>query len=148
MKHSILFSLTLFLVFSLFAQPKTAPKPDRPKIVVGLMVDQMRWDFLYRFSDRYGEGGFKRLIREGFTCDNTYIPYAQTVTACGHASVYSGSVPAINGIMGNEWYDRALERIVYCVWKMKPCKRSEVMQILRPCRPGTCWLLRFVMNSA
>jgi predicted AlkP superfamily pyrophosphatase or phosphodiesterase len=108
------FFASILFIFSLQAQQKPSAKSDRPKIVVGLMVDQMRWDFLYRFQDRYGEGGFKRLLREGFNCDNAFIPYAQTVTACGHASVYTGSVPAINGIMGNEWYDRGLGRMVYC----------------------------------
>jgi predicted AlkP superfamily pyrophosphatase or phosphodiesterase len=87
----------------------------RPKLVVGLMVDQMRWDFFYRYYDRYSEGGFKRLLREGFSCENANIPYAQTVTAAGHACVYTGSVPAVNGIMGNDWYDRSLGRSVYCV---------------------------------
>ncbi len=115
MKLITLLTVTLMFIFSLNAQQRTAAKTERPKIVVGIMVDQMRWDFLYRFQDRYGEGGFKRMLREGFNCDNAYIPYAQTVTACGHASVYTGSVPAINGIMGNEWYDRGLGRTVYCV---------------------------------
>ncbi len=92
-----------------------AQQLTRPKLVVGLMVDQMRWDYLYRYYDRYGENGFKRLMREGFNCENTFIPYAQTVTAAGHASVYTGSVPSINGIVGNEWYDRSLGRTVYCV---------------------------------
>lgn len=85
-------------------------KEGRPKIVVGLMVDQMRWDYLYKYRDRYGEGGFKRLLKEGFTCENTLIRHAPTITACGHASVYTGSVPAINGIAGNSWYDRAWGR--------------------------------------
>src|SRR5690625_6290134 len=70
------------------------------------MVDQMRWDYLYKYSERYGEGGIKRLLREGFTCENTLIRHAPTVTAAGHASVYTGSVPAINGIIENSWYDR------------------------------------------
>ncbi len=87
----------------------------RPKLVVGLVVDQMRWDFLYRYQERYGENGFKRILREGFACENTQIPYAQTVTAPGHASVYTGTTPAIHGIMGNEWYDKKLNKMVYCV---------------------------------
>jgi predicted AlkP superfamily pyrophosphatase or phosphodiesterase len=115
MKLITVLTLSLVFFFSSEAQQKANTKGDRPKIVVGLMVDQMRWDFLYRFQDRYGEGGFKRLIRKGFNCENAYIPYAQTVTACGHATVYTGAVPAIHGIMGNEWYDRGLGRSVYCV---------------------------------
>jgi predicted AlkP superfamily pyrophosphatase or phosphodiesterase len=82
----------------------------KPKIIVGLMVDQMRWDYLYKYQDRYGAGGFKRLLNQGFSCENTMIRHAPTVTACGHSSVYTGSVPAINGIAGNSWYDRSWGR--------------------------------------
>ena len=79
------------------------------------MVDQMRWDFLYRYYNRYlPNGGFKRMLNNGFTCDNTFIPYAPTVTACGHSCVYTGSVPAINGITGNFWWDYEKNRNVYC----------------------------------
>lgn len=93
------------------SQSQTLP---RPKLVVGLMVDQMRWDYIYRFYDRYGSGGFKRILNEGFTNENTFIPYAQTLTAAGHATVYTGTTPAIHGIVGNEWYDKSLGRGVYC----------------------------------
>ncbi|MGF6849066.1 putative AlkP superfamily pyrophosphatase or phosphodiesterase [Chitinophaga sp. W3I9] len=87
---------------------------SKPRIVVGMMVDQMRWDYLYRYAARYGNGGFKRLLREGFKCEQTYINYAPTVTACGHTSVYTGSSPAVHGIVDNDWYSRALQRSVYC----------------------------------
>jgi predicted AlkP superfamily pyrophosphatase or phosphodiesterase len=100
----------------LFCQPnKSSKKPlPRPKLVVGIVVDQMRWDYLYRYYDRYAPaGGFKRLIDQGFSCENTFINYIPTVTACGHASLYTGSVPSINGIAGNEWYDRYQKRIIY-----------------------------------
>ena len=104
----------LFTIFG-FSQKATKPVTAAPKLVVGMMVDQMRWDFIYRYQSRYGEGGFKRILREGFSCENTFIPYAQTATAAGHASVYTGSVPALNGMVGNEWYDRSLKRDMYCV---------------------------------
>lgn len=104
----------LLLVLTGQAQVQKSNKSQAPKLVVGIMVDQMRWDYLYRFQHRYGENGFKRILREGFSNENTFIPYAQTVTAAGHACVYTGSVPAINGIMGNDWYDRSLKRTVYC----------------------------------
>ncbi|RZL10900.1 MAG: alkaline phosphatase family protein, partial [Pedobacter sp.] len=89
-------------------------KVARPKLVIGMVVDQMRWDYLYKYYDRYSKGGFKRLINEGFSAENTYIPYTPTYTACGHASIYTGSVPAINGIIGNNWYDPELRRDMYC----------------------------------
>jgi predicted AlkP superfamily pyrophosphatase or phosphodiesterase len=92
--------------------PKTV---SRPKLVVGMVVDQMRWDYLYRFYNRFGEGGFKRLINDGFSAENTLIPYVPTLTACGHSAVYTGSVPAINGIIGNNWFDPQIGRDVYCV---------------------------------
>lgn len=120
---------TQFLIFlclisiSTFAQTKKANITDaktslatvsRPKLVIGMVIDQMRWDYLYRYSNRYSNGGFKRLINEGFSAENTIIPYTPTYTACGHASIYTGSVPAINGIIGNDWYDRKLKRNIYC----------------------------------
>lgn len=97
-------------------QPSVFPQTvARPKLVVGMVIDQMRWDYLYRFYARYGNGGFKRLINEGFSAENTLIPYTPTLTACGHSSIYTGSVPAINGIIGNNWFDPQLGRDVYCV---------------------------------
>ncbi len=116
--------LTAFLVYGLlmlpavfFSQTKKTTVPNtlaRPKLVVGIVVDQMRWDYLYRYYDRYGSGGFKRLLNEGFTAEQTYIPYAPTVTAAGHTCVYTGSVPSIHGIAGNNWYDIKDKRVVYC----------------------------------
>jgi predicted AlkP superfamily pyrophosphatase or phosphodiesterase len=100
--------LSMALAFQAGAQPA------RPKLVVGLMVDQMRWDYLYRFADRYGEGGFKRLLSEGFSCENTIINYVPTYTAVGHSSVYTGSVPSIHGIAGNDWIIQATGQQMYC----------------------------------
>ncbi|HYK55280.1 MAG TPA: alkaline phosphatase PafA [Flavisolibacter sp.] len=101
--------LLLLVVFSAQAQ-----NVNRPKLVVGMVVDQMRWDYLYRYYDRYTNDGFKRLLREGFSCENTFIPYLPTHTAPGHTCVYTGSVPALHGIMGNNWYDEAQKKTVYC----------------------------------
>lgn len=107
-----LFTFFVLITISVYSKAQTV---QRPKLVVGIVVDQMRWDYLYRYYDRYSEnGGFKRLINQGFSCDNTFIPYAPTVTACGHSCIYTGSVPAINGITENFWWDNTLNRNVYC----------------------------------
>jgi len=107
------FSIILFLTVYINIQAQQELK--RPKIVVGLVMDQMRWDYLYRYYDRYSEtGGFKRMLNQGFTCENTYIPYTPTVTACGHSTIYTGSVPALSGITGNFWWDNDQMRGVYC----------------------------------
>lgn len=109
-------SFTLFITlatagFSVQAQQK----PERPKLVVGIVLDQMRWDYLYRYYDRYAaNGGFKKMLTEGFSCENTMIPYTPTITACGHSVVYTGSAPAITGIVGNSWWDKEQKRTVYC----------------------------------
>ena len=86
----------------------------KPKLVVGIVVDQMRWDYLYRYYDRYEEGGFKRMLGEGFSCENTFINYLPSVTAIGHSTIYTGSVPAIHGIAGNDWPDQVTGRKWYC----------------------------------
>jgi predicted AlkP superfamily pyrophosphatase or phosphodiesterase len=86
----------------------------RPKLVVGIVVDQMRWDYLYRYYSRYGNGGFKRLLNEGFSCENTNIDYIPTVTAAGHTAIYTGSVPAIHGIAGNDFIIQATGKSMYC----------------------------------
>jgi predicted AlkP superfamily pyrophosphatase or phosphodiesterase len=111
-------NLVLFFCLCVISLQMTAQTPvktiKRPKLVVGIMIDQMRWDFLYRYADRYSADGFKRILREGFNCENTMIPYTPTVTAAGHTCVYTGSVPAIHGIAGNGWYDKRLKRSMYC----------------------------------
>ena len=114
--------MVLFTVFT-FAQSTIPSKTNhqivndavkRPKLVIGIVVDQMRWDFLYRYSNRYTANGFKRLLGEGFSCENAMIPYTPTVTAAGHTSIYTGSVPAINGIVGNDWWDKNTKSKMYC----------------------------------
>ena len=110
------FVVVYFLFFvTTFSLPNTAvAQLQRPKLVVGLVIDQMRWDYLYRYNELYGNGGFKRLLREGFSAENTLIPYLPTYTAVGHTCIYTGSVPAITGIVGNNWYDKTTNKFVYC----------------------------------
>lgn len=106
---------TALLVLTLGITSKAQQTIPRPKLIVGIVVDQMRWDYLYRYYDRYeANGGFKRMLNQGYTCENTMIPYTPTVTACGHSTIYTGAVPAISGITGNFWWDREQMRSVYC----------------------------------
>lgn len=86
---------------------------ERPKLVVGIMVDQMRYDYLYRFWNQYSEGGFRRLVNEGFSFDNANLDYFPPYTGPGHASVYTGTVPSSHGIIGNQWYLRDEDRMTY-----------------------------------
>jgi predicted AlkP superfamily pyrophosphatase or phosphodiesterase len=119
-KHLLLISLSIVTVSASAQKRKAvAPAPSatsipRPKLVVGLVVDQMRWDYLYRYYDRYQTGGFKRMLNEGYTCENTNIDYIPTVTAAGHTCIYTGSVPAIHGIAGNDFIVQATGKSMYC----------------------------------
>lgn len=106
-KHLILFGIS---VTCAFAQPA-----DKPKLVVGIVVDQMRQEYLYRFDKKLGSGGLKRLTGEGFWLKNAHYNYVPTETGPGHASIYTGTTPAIHGIIANEWYDRDLKKDVNCV---------------------------------
>ncbi|WP_452221503.1 alkaline phosphatase PafA [Lacinutrix salivirga] len=85
----------------------------RPKLVVGIVVDQMRYDYITRFYSKYSEGGFKRLVNEGFNCKNNHYNYVPTYTGPGHASVYTGTTPKYHGIIGNNWYDKTIKSSVY-----------------------------------
>ena len=110
----IIILLTGETSLSVNAQSKIVSKIQRPKLVVGIVVDQMRWDYLYRYYDRYGQDGFKRLLSDGFSCENTLIDYLPSATAVGHSTIFTGSVPSIDGIAGNEWVDQLSGRKWYC----------------------------------
>ena len=88
---------------------------DRPKLVVGIVVDQMRYDYLTRFYNKYDKGGFKRIMNDGFNCENAHYNYIPTYTAVGHTSIYTGTTPNMHGIIGNNWYDKFLKKSIYCV---------------------------------
>lgn len=113
MKKKVLI-LVCFVFTINFLLGQQIKRPVEPKLVVGLVVDQMRWDYLYRYYDRYDEGGFKRLLKEGFSCENTMINYLPSYTAVGHTVIFTGSIPAIDGIVGNDWIDQLTGKSWYC----------------------------------
>lgn len=112
MKKSILYLLTS-LFFLSFTANET--KMNKPKLVIGIVIDQMRYDYLTRFSDRFSEDGFKRLLNDGFSIENAHYNLIPTYTAVGHATIYSGTTPNNHGIISNNWYDKFLNKTIYCV---------------------------------
>lgn len=110
------------------AQKNKSAQIERPKLVVGLVVDQMRWDYLYRYYEKYQSDGFKRLLKEGYSFNNVHINYIPTYTAIGHTTIYTGSVPAIHGIAGNDWFDKTTGKNVYCTTdeSVKPVGTTDV----------------------
>jgi len=107
-KYFLLFVIIACNLFG-FAQ-----NPTKPKLVVGIVIDQMRYDYIYRYWDKYGNDGFKKLVNEGFFCRNTNYNYTPTYTGPGHASIYTGTTPAVHGIISNDWFDKASGKMIYC----------------------------------
>jgi predicted AlkP superfamily pyrophosphatase or phosphodiesterase len=118
-----LFSLALALLIvgcssqSQVSTPNPSPEETsfQPKLVVGIVVDQMRYDLLYRFWEDLGDDGFKKLVREGFSCENTHFNYTPTFTGPGHTSIYTGTTPSMHGIISNDWYNYEEDSVIYCV---------------------------------
>lgn len=107
------------LVFSIFSSCNLIPKAsgsdlDKPKLVVSIVVDQMRFDNLDKYKESYSNNGFNRLIREGFNLKNNHFNYVPTVTGPGHSSISTGSTPKTHGIVGNNWFDKKTQKDVYC----------------------------------
>lgn len=108
----------LILSNSLFSQTKPAAVSElkQPKLVVGVVVDQMRQDYIYRYWSKFGNGGFKKLINEGFFYKNAHFNYVPTYTGPGHASIYTGTSPATHGIIGNDWFVKETGKMTYCTY--------------------------------
>ena len=124
MKKLLFYILAVLLYVNCYAQGnsvksskmfETIVQQGKPKLVVGIVVDQMRYDYLTRFDSKYGNGGFKRLINEGFNCKNTHFNYIPTYTGPGHASIYTGTTPKYHGIISNSWFDKEIKKTIYCV---------------------------------
>lgn len=111
MKRRIL----LFAIVNLVASGVSGQPVGAPKLVVGIVVDQMRHEYLYRFERKFGEGGFRKFLKEGFVVKNGHYNYVPTYTGPGHASVYTGTTPAVHGVIGNDWFDKDLKVMVNCV---------------------------------
>lgn len=114
MRISKCFSLALIFV-TLVGCLTTDAQQKTPRLVIGITVDQMRQEYLYRFYDKFGADGFRRLMDEGFMLRNAHYNYVPTVTGPGHASIYTGTTPAIHGIVANDWYDKQTRKEINCV---------------------------------
>ena len=102
--------LVLLIPFTLFVNSQN----EKPKLLVGIVVDQMRADYLYKFWHHYGNDGFKRIVNDGYNCKNTHYDYLPTNTGPGHASIFTGATPAVHGIVDNDSYNRFNGQKYYC----------------------------------
>jgi predicted AlkP superfamily pyrophosphatase or phosphodiesterase len=120
MRYALTFIIVITFAAAILAQTEktsaktTAVSSGNPKLVVGIVIDQMRFDYVYRFWDKLGNDGFKRMLSEGYNCRNTNYNYVPTYTGPGHTSIYTGTTPSVHGIIANDWYDREKNKYVYC----------------------------------
>ena len=115
--------LYLFLFLGFFSCKNTTENSSytnsnstatQPRLVVGVVVDQMRFEYLNRFKNKYTSKGFLRLINQGYSCNDHHFNYIPTYTGPGHASIFTGTTPSVHGIIGNDWYDKDKDEVVYC----------------------------------
>jgi predicted AlkP superfamily pyrophosphatase or phosphodiesterase len=107
--------LAILLFFSLFSVFNATAQQQQPKLVVGVVVDQMCYDYLYRFNEQFGKNGFNKLMTRGTHFRNVTYNYVPTYTGPGHASVYTGTTPANHGIVANDWFHRPYNKVINCV---------------------------------
>ena len=116
-RRTVICSLAAMILLNWSAplRPAASPSfPNRPKLVVVLVIDQFRYDYLMRFRPYFGKGGFNRLL-DGAVFTDCRFDYASTITGPGHATLLTGTYPWAHGIIENNWYDRDQKREVYCV---------------------------------
>ncbi|TAH43322.1 MAG: alkaline phosphatase family protein [Bacteroidetes bacterium] len=133
-QRNFILSFLILVCINTHAQKSSLSAPDKPKLVVGIVVDQMRYDYLFRFEEKYSEGGFKRLMRNGFVCRNANFNYVPTHTAPGHATIFTGANPSVHGIIGNDWFDRYVKKEIYCVGDstVKPVGTTSISGKMSP----------------
>jgi hypothetical protein len=107
-------ALAVLRATSVAPTPALAAPPEAPRLVLLVAVDQMRYDYLPRFAAAF-TGGFRRIVRDGAVFTNAHLDHYPSVTAVGHSTMLTGALPSISGIIGNDWYDRALKRNVTSV---------------------------------
>lgn len=118
---NILMKIVFFLILvfsvssSVISQNSKKIPPEKPKLIVALVVDQMKNEYISKYWNKFEDNGFKRLIGEGAYCRNTNLDYIFTQTAVGHATIFTGAMPSYHGIISNYWYNSTKSLKVYCV---------------------------------
>jgi hypothetical protein len=108
------------LLLHFFLLPQQQFSQEKPKLVVGIVIDQFRYDYLTRLEKHFlpatkNSGGFNRLLKNGASLTDAHYTYSNTLTAAGHATFLSGVNPSRSGIIANDWYAREIKREMYCV---------------------------------
>ncbi|MFN3345331.1 MAG: alkaline phosphatase family protein [Chloroherpetonaceae bacterium] len=113
--------VVLLLVLPTFLLAQSKSTGEKPKLVVGIVVDQLRYDYLTRLEQHFlpatkNSGGFNRLLKNGASLSEAHYTFANTLTAVGHETFLSGVNPSRSGMIANDWYAREIKQEIYCVW--------------------------------
>jgi predicted AlkP superfamily pyrophosphatase or phosphodiesterase len=149
---SVLIGLTCLVAFGLRPATSAPPAAPRPRLVVLVVFDQLRADYLDRWQSLFEEGGFRRLQQDGASFRNCHYPFAFTLTGPGHASLMTGCSPAKHGIVENTWYDRATGDLVYCTttdrYQQVPPAETNSDAKKKPAGASPDWLLVPTLGDA
>jgi hypothetical protein len=113
--QGIMRPIRTLLLYLAIATTLLAAPPKKPKLVVAIVVDQFRYDYLLRFRDGY-RSGLLRLLEHGAVFSDAHFVHAATVTAVGHSTFLTGATPSVSGIIANEWYDRETGKTITSVF--------------------------------
>ena len=105
----------LFSTVALMSSNYVLAQADKPKLILQITVDQLRGDMPTAYLDKMAKGGFKYLLNKGVVYKDAHHNHANTETIVGHATLATGALPAVHGMIGNVWYDDKLQRLVYNV---------------------------------
>ncbi len=120
--------ITIFtIIFNVNISAQDSYNPEKPKLIIGIVVEGMRYDYLLRYWNRFGDKGFKKLINKGVLCKNAQYEYLITQSSSGYATIVTGTQPSEHGIIGNYWHNRFRNKKVYSI------KDDKVKSV------GNCW---------
>lgn len=112
--YVLVVGLMILSLSSVSSQENRIIPPDKPGLIITIVIDQMRYDYLFRYWDKLSDNGFRRLVNEGSFCRNAQYNYLVTQSSAGYATISTGAMPATHGIIGEEWYQRLKKEKVHC----------------------------------
>lgn len=104
--------ITLFIILTVFT---VHAEPTKPRLIVQIVVDQLRGDLLKKHQSQFNKNGFNYLLKHSVDFTNAHHPHANTTTCAGHATIATGSYPALHGVVDNDWFDRSSGQLIYCM---------------------------------
>ncbi len=117
--RKIILTFIVLLIWGGSAIAQKKKPSQKPRLIVNIVIEGMRYEYLYRYWDKFSDGGFKKLVNSGFSCKNAEYDYLYTESASGYATIATGTNPSQNGIVGNNWYQRLKKKGIYCVYDSK-----------------------------